>query len=102
MKSREVDGGACWDQWYRTRSAHLLAISGELPKMLCVDQLALTVCIRYVDKLLRNGRIKKYLAKYHPAELSGLQLIVNEFEEACGTNTPQITLPSSGQRKSRS
>jgi hypothetical protein len=80
MISRKQDSGACWEQWYRTRKAHLLALSGEPPSTLCVDQLNLTVCCRYADSLMKSVRISRYLAKYHPKALRELQLIVEEFE----------------------
>ncbi len=89
MKSRKDDGGACWRQWYRTRRANLLRLSGEPPKNLCIDQLNLTVCGRYAESLLKNARITRYLAKYHPGELRGLQTLVREFDRICQS----LTLP---------
>jgi hypothetical protein len=83
MKSRKDDGGACWKQWYRTRRATLLRLSGEPPKALCVDQLNLTVCCRYAELLLNNARITRYLSRYHLGELRGLQDIVREFDQRC-------------------
>jgi hypothetical protein len=80
MVSRKQDGGACWRRWYRTRKAHLLALSGKLPSSLCPDQLNLTVSCRYADSLLKNSRIKRYLAKYHPSRLRELETIVVAFE----------------------
>jgi len=84
MISRKQDGGACWTQWYRTREAHLLALSGEPPRALCVDQLNLTVCCRYADSLVKSPRINRYLAKYHPRAFRELQMIVDEFERVSG------------------
>jgi hypothetical protein len=83
MKSRKQDGGACWRQWYRTRTSHLLALSGPLPKDLCKDQLKLTVYCRYVELLLRNARISRYLAKYHAGEVTKLKTLLTEFKTVC-------------------
>ena len=63
MKSRKQDGGACWRQWYRTRKANLLRLSGEPPANFCIDQLNVTVCCRYAETLIANSRINRYLAK---------------------------------------
>ena len=89
MISRKQDAGACWRQWYRTRNAHLLALSGEPPRSLCIDQLNLTVCCRYADSLMKNSRINRYLTKYHPKGLRELQTLVNEFERASEV-TPRV------------
>jgi hypothetical protein len=83
MKSASADGGECWRKWYRTRKANLLRLSGDPPTSLCVDQLNLTVCCRYAESLLKNSRIKRYLAKYHSGELRTLQNLSNEFERTC-------------------
>jgi hypothetical protein len=85
MIARKQDGGACWRRWYRTRKAHLLALSGELPETLCLDQLNLTVCCRYADSLLLNSRINRYLAKHHPSRLRELEAIIVAFENICTT-----------------
>src|SRR5258706_15618137 len=87
MKSRKDDGGACWKQWYRTRRANLLRLSGELPMNLCIDQLNLTICCRYAGSLLKNARITRYLAKYHPAELHALRYLVGKFDSICQSST---------------
>jgi hypothetical protein len=50
---------------------------------LCIDQLNLTICCRYAGSLLKNARITRYLAKYHPAELRALQYLVGEFDSIC-------------------
>ena len=81
MISRKQDGGACWERWYSARDARLLALSGELPRSLCVDQLNLTVCCRYADSLMKNSRIHRYLAKYHAECLHELQTLLDNFEK---------------------
>jgi hypothetical protein len=70
MKSFAEDGGACQKEWHRTRRRHLLELTGDLPKNLCVDEITLTICCRYVELLLRNQRIKKYLLK-HTCRVAG-------------------------------
>lgn len=81
MISRKQDGGACWERWYSTRNARLLALSGEVPKELCVDQLNLTVCCRYADSLLKNARINRYLTKYHAKAFRELEVLLDNFEK---------------------
>lgn len=83
MVSRKDDGGACWRRWYKTRKVHLLAISGDLPKNLCMEQLRLTVYCRYAESLLANPRIGRYVAKHHPSELQTLRTLSAEFKEVC-------------------
>lgn len=83
MKSRKQDGGACWRQWYRTRKANLLRLSGEPPANFCIDQLNVTVCCRYAETLIANSRINRYLAKHHPKELRQLETLLAEFERIC-------------------
>jgi hypothetical protein len=83
MKSFAQDGGACHRQWHRTRREHLLQISGELPKNLCLDEITLTICCRYAESLLKNLRVKKYLTKEHPSVLQNLEQLLADFEHAC-------------------
>jgi hypothetical protein len=83
MKCTELDGGESRKQWHRTRRANLLKLSGTLPENLCVDQLIATVCSKYADSLLQKPRVKRYLAKYHAADLKKLETQVKEFEEIC-------------------
>ena len=83
MISRKQDGGACWRRWYKTRKAHLLTLSGPLPKDLCRDQLKLTVYCRYMESLLQNARISRYLVKYHAEEMSKMKSLLAEFKNTC-------------------
>jgi hypothetical protein len=92
MKSRKQDGGACWRQWYRTRRANLLRLSGEPPPNLCIDQLNLTICCRYTESLLNNARMNRYLAKYHLGTLRGLESVMGEFEKSCQCPARGVTL----------
>lgn len=89
MKSASEDGGACWRKWYRTHSANLLRLSGPLQEHLRADQLKLTILCRYVDGLLQNRRILRYLSKYHSTELRQLQGVLAEFERRRHTQAPQ-------------
>lgn len=79
-KTIQQDGGEWLGKWHRTRLANLLRLSGEPPKNLCLDELNLTVCCRYAESLLKNPRVKKYLMKHHPKELSDLETLLVEFE----------------------
>ena len=84
MISHKQDGGACWRQWYRTRKANLLRLSGEPPKDLCIDELNLTICCRYAETLLKNGRIRRYLLKHHPKELRQIEQVLADFRQETG------------------
>jgi len=45
--------------------------------------LNLTICCPYIEWLLENPQISRYLAKHHPTELAKLQNVLDEFEKAC-------------------
>jgi hypothetical protein len=98
-KSREVvvkyfdrDDGKMrwrWDgemrrKWERTRKAKLARIMRGVPQTLNVDLLTLTVCFRYAESLLKNPRVKKYLLKHHPEELSDLETLLAELNGVLG------------------
>ena len=83
MKSVNDDGGECRRQWYRTRRATLLRLSGPPPKNLCADLLHLTICCRYVEWLLENPRVLRYLRRNHATELRQLETVLADFERAC-------------------
>ena len=42
--------------------------------------IALTVCCRYLEKMLRNGRVQRYLAKKWPVLLEQIQRVAEECE----------------------
>jgi hypothetical protein len=97
MKSFSEDGGACQKQWHRTRRKHLLEVTGALPENLCADEITLTICCRYGESLLKNPRVKKYLAKQHPNELRNLEQLWADFERACRVdNGPGLVGPATG------
>ena len=83
MKSLKQDGGGCLGKWHATRHARLLRLSGDTPKTLCMDQLNVTICCRYVESLLENPRIRRYLAKHHLEDLCELKDLLDEFEQTC-------------------
>lgn len=83
MRSGKKDGGQCWDQWYKTRKANLLKLSGPLPVTLCIEELNITSCCRYTETLLANPKVARYLKKHHATELHQLLLIVAKHNEAC-------------------
>lgn len=85
MKAISQDGGECRRKWYRTRRATLLRVSGDPAKTQCIDELNLTICCRYIETLLENPRISKYLGKHRLSELAKLQNLLDEFEKACNT-----------------
>jgi hypothetical protein len=61
MRAIDEDGGESQRQWHRGRRENLLALTGELPKDLCRDEIMLTICCRYAESLLKNPRVNKYL-----------------------------------------
>ena len=79
MKSFEQDGG---ESQRRNRKAELARILRGVPQTLAVDLLTLTVCCRYAESLLKNPRVKKYLMKHHPEELSDLEMLLVEFHRS--------------------
>jgi hypothetical protein len=83
MKTIKEDGGECLERWHSTRQANLLRLSGEPLKTLCMDQVNVATCCRYVESLLENPRINRYLAKHHSANLNRLQELLEEFEQTC-------------------
>lgn len=83
MKSFLQDGGECHRKWHRTRNLRLLRLSGELPLNLCADELALTSCCRYAERLLANKRVSEYLRKHHGATKRKLEKLVSEFDAVC-------------------
>lgn len=94
MKSFAQDGGASQKQWHRTRRKHMLELTGALPENLCLDEITLTICCRYGESLLKNPRVKKYLARQHPNHLRKLEQLLAEFENACRIeSSPRLVDP---------
>jgi hypothetical protein len=48
-----------------------------------MDQLNVTICCRYVESLLQNPRISRYLAKHHSEDVRELKALLDEFEQTC-------------------
>jgi len=78
MKSFDENGGE-QQLRRRNRKAKLARIMRSVPQTLAVDLLTLTVCCRYAESLLKNPRVKKYLMKHYPEELSDLEMLLAEF-----------------------
>ncbi len=83
MKSVKQDGGESVRKWHAAHRLHLLRISGKPSKTLCLDQLNVTICCRYIESLLSAPRINRYLSKYHPDDLRQLRGLLDEFEQTC-------------------
>jgi hypothetical protein len=75
-KTAEQDGGEWLRKWHNTRITNLQRISGATPENLCIDELNLTICCRYVETLLRNPSVKKYLSRYHPKQLLQIEDVI--------------------------
>ena len=60
----------------RTLKARMHAYLKEVPDTLCLDLIKVTVCCYYVESLLTNPRIKRYLAKHHPEQLREMESLV--------------------------
>ena len=80
MKAQPRDGAVSQRSWKRMRREKLAHILRTVPKTFSIDLLTLTVCCRYAESLLRNPRVKRYLAKHHPGELRDLEALLAEFE----------------------
>jgi hypothetical protein len=80
VKSFERDNSQRRRKWLRTRKTKLARIMRRVPQTLAVDLLTLTACWRYAESLLKNPHVKKYLMKYHPVELSGLETLLAELK----------------------
>jgi hypothetical protein len=52
-------------------------------KTLCIDQLGVTICCRYIESLLKAPLINRYLAKHHQDDLCKLRNLLDEFEQIC-------------------
>ena len=50
----------------------------SVPKTLCLDLIDLTVCYRYMESLLANPRIRRYLKKHHAQQLTEMENLVVE------------------------
>jgi hypothetical protein len=70
--------------WYKTRFATLLRLSGEPSKTLCIDEVNLTICCRYAETLLKNSRIRRYLLNNHSEELQRLERLLDDFRRESG------------------
>lgn len=92
MRSSKQDGGQCWDQWYETRKANLLKISGPLPKKLCNQELNLTSCCRYAETLVANPKVARYFRKHHAKELQHLLLIIAKHNEDSRSSDETVTV----------
>jgi hypothetical protein len=80
MKARPRDGVESERKWKRMRRENLAHILRTVPKTFSVDLLSLTVCCRYAESLLKNPRVKRYLLKHHPEELSDLETLLTDCE----------------------
>jgi hypothetical protein len=69
-----------WRKAWRTRNANLARIIRGVPQTLTFDLLTLAVCCRYVESLLKNPRVKKYVMKHYPEEVRDLETLLAEFE----------------------
>lgn len=82
-KTVQEDGGEWQRKWHRTRLAKLGRLSGKPSTTLCQDEIDLTICCRYAESLINNVKIRGYLGKHHPIQLSKLLSFVEEFELRC-------------------
>jgi hypothetical protein len=61
----------------RTLTARMRACVKEVPDTYCLDLINLTVCRRYLESLLANARIKRYIARYHPEQLIEMEKLLS-------------------------
>lgn len=83
-KTIEQDGGEWLRKWHRTRLATLTQLATGTSKNLGNDELQLTVCCRYVEGLLANTQIRRFLGKHHPLQLRQLDAVVSDFKRLSG------------------
>jgi hypothetical protein len=62
----------------------LLHHAREVEASYGVEALTLSVCCRYLEKVLLNPRILQYLSKQHAEKLDELRGIVNSFQKGIG------------------
>jgi ParB-like chromosome segregation protein Spo0J len=64
-----------------------------------MDILNLVVSCRYATTLLKNGAVKKYLAKRHPEVLREMEQLLSEVEAEKSRKAPQLATPRVSVRK---
>jgi hypothetical protein len=77
------------DQFWKatqTLQAKTAEIIQGVPESLPTDLLHLTVCCRYLEALIGEPRVKRYISKYHPAILDKIEKLLAAF------NSPYIVL----------
>lgn len=84
QKTIQQNGGERLRKWYETRMATLSRLSVDTPRTLCVEELNLTICCRYLEALLRNSRIKRYLLNNHSEELYQIEKLLDDFRRESG------------------
>lgn len=62
----------------RTLQSRMQNYLKEVPDTYCLDLINVTVCARYVESLLENPRVKRYIAKYHPEQLIEMEKLLLE------------------------
>jgi hypothetical protein len=67
-------------KWQRTRKAKMQSYLNRVPETLCLDLIHVNLSCRYMESLLTNQRIKRYLAKHHLSELTEMQNLLAEIE----------------------
>ena len=60
----------------RATQAQMETCIKSVPKTLCLDLIDLTVCYRYMESLLANPRIRRYLKKHHAEQLTEMENLV--------------------------
>lgn len=79
MKFPPFDDEESQRRWNRNQNQ--AEILGIIPKSFSGDLLKLTVCFRYSEMLLRNVRVRRYLAKNHPQEMHRLDALVEDCQK---------------------
>jgi ParB-like chromosome segregation protein Spo0J len=63
------------------------------------DVLNLTVSCRYIESLVRNAQVKKYLAKHHPELLQEIGQLLTELAAERSKKPAEIRTPRSAMRR---
>jgi len=78
-----------YEKGLRTLRKRVDKILSDVPQTFPADLINLTVCARYLEKLVRQSRVRHYLSKYHPLTFAKLEEVLAKFNSAYIVLTPR-------------
>ena len=78
-----------YEKGLRTLQKRVDKILSDVPEAFTADLINLTVCARYLEKLVRQSRVRHYLSKYHPLTFAELEGVLAKFNSAYIVLTPR-------------